>query len=515
MKDWRALPSKGGLIGIIFTAVAAVIFGLAVWITVMAATATQVVEAVQSPDADPNTPAELLTVPTGNNIGTFFLACLCVVLLLVVLYLAYQTRKFFALRYSLDRNAIRVNLGDSQQVIPLANVRYMLPAEVVIARAKERGQNAADLGASAGATRAGAATDARPESAARPAGSSTRPYPRKAPPPPAREPEPDPAMDMDEEMVEVEIAEPDADRPYQMTQTAAADSDLEHLEEFEIETAEFVEISEAGAEPVSNPARPETEDFNEKPAQVLNPREMRALAINFDDEEQNRSSRGKGQAGDAGGKTAQSQTETVTTATEIESDQVRRRPFSSWPGFYLNKSKVPALGVIQFYSTRPVEGTLLIRTNSQTYAISPRDRQQFITEFNLRKRLGAIEPVQEGINKGPLLSHPLWHDNLGRGLIALGIILNMFIYFSMLLRYNDFPDILRIHFNKVGQVDRLGDRSELMLLPLIGLVTIIVNDILGAFVQLKEAIPAYLLYAAGVLLQVLVGIALVVILIVS
>ncbi|MBN9388273.1 MAG: hypothetical protein J0I20_09500 [Chloroflexi bacterium] len=505
MKDWRALPSKGGLIGIIFTGVAAVIFGLAVWITVMAATATEVVQAVQSPDADPDTPAELLTVPTGNNIGTFFLVCLCVVLLLVVLYLAYQTRKFFALRYSLDRNAIRVNLGDSQQVIPLANVRYMLPAEVVIARAKERGQNAADLGASAGTARAGAATDTRAESSARSTGSSTRPYPRKAPPPQAPEP------DLDEEMVEVEIAEPDADRPYQMTQTAAADSDLEYLEAFEIETAEFVEISEAGTEPVINPARPESDDYEERPAQVLNPREMRALAINFDDEEQDT----KGQAGDGGEKTTQSQTEAVTTATEIESDQVTRRPFSSWPGFYLNKSKVPALGVIQFYSTRPVEGTLLIRTNSQTYAISPRDRQQFITEFNLRKRLGAIEPVQEGINKGPLLSHPLWHDNLGRGLIALGIILNMFIYFSMLLRYNDFPDILRIHFNKVGQVDRLGDRSELMFLPLIGLVTIIANDILGAFVQLKEAIPAYLLYAAGVLLQVLVGIALVVILIVS
>src|SRR4051812_3758505 len=125
MKDWRALPSKGGLIGIIFTGVAAVIFGLAVWVTIMAATAPDVVQAVQSPDADPDTPAELLTVPTGNNIGTFFLALLCVVLLLVVIYLAYQTRKFFALRYSLDRNAIRINLGDSQQVIPLANVRYM------------------------------------------------------------------------------------------------------------------------------------------------------------------------------------------------------------------------------------------------------------------------------------------------------------------------------------------------------------------------------------------------------
>lgn len=512
MKDWRALPSNGGLIGIIFTGLAALVFGAAVWITVMAATATEVVQAVQSPDADSNTPPDLLTVPTGNNLGTFFLALLCIVLLLVVLYLAYQTRKFFALRYSLDRNAIRVSLGDSQQVIPLANVRYMLPAEVVLARAKERGQNAADLGASASAVKSGAEKTASPTQSDTPArpSASARTYPRKAPPP-------TPAPEMDEEMVEVEVAEPDSDRPYQMTQTAAADSDLDHLESFEIETAEFVEISDAdsGERTAINPARNDDEEYPRQPAKRVSPREFRALAINFGEGEAGDSDGEQNQTAKPGDKAASGPGETVTTATEIETDSVSRRPFSSWPGFYLNKTKVPALGAIQFYSTRQLEGTLLIRTERQTYAISPRDRQQFITEFNLRKRLGAIEPVQEGVIKGPLLSHPLWHDNLGRGLIALGIILNLFIYFSLLLRYNDFPDILRIHFNKVGQVDRLGDRGELFLLPLIGLVTIVTNNILGAFLQLKEAIPAYLLYAAGVLVQVLVGIALVVILIVS
>lgn len=489
MKDWRALPSKGGLIGIIFTGLAAIIFGLAVWLTWQAATGTEIVQAVQSPDADPNAPVDLLTIPSGNNLGTFWLALLCVVLLLVVIYLAYQTRKFFALRYSLDRNAIRVNLGDSRQVIPLANVRYMLPAEVVLARAKEKGSDAADLGAA----RSGAGTS----------GSSNKSYSRRADPPASTE--------LDAEMVEVEVEQPDAvERPYQLTQTAAADSDLDHLETIEFETAEYVEISEAEAEPVSNPAR--SEEFEGKSTQNINPREFRALAIDFDEDD----ARGAGdRPGNAQGKAIPDQTETVTTATEIESDQVSRRPFNSWPGFYLNRSRVPVLGTIQFYSTRQLEGTLLIRTDRQTYAISPRDRQQFITEFNLRKRLGAIESVQEGLIKGPLLSHPLWHDKLGRGLILTGVVLNILIYFFLILRFNDLPAILRIHFNKVGQVDRLGDRGELMLLPLIGLVAVVSNSIVGAFLQLKENIPAYLLYAAGVLLQVLVGIALIVILIVS
>ncbi len=491
MKDWRALPSKGGLIGIIFTSLAAIIFGLAVWLTWQAATATEIVQAVQSPDADPQTPVELLTIPSGNNLGTFWLALLCVALFLVVIYLAYQTRKFFALRYSLDRNAIRVNLGDSHQVIPLANVRYMLPAEVVLARAKEKGTGTADLGA----------TSARPSVGS--SSLSNKSYSRRADPPASTE--------LEAGMVKVEAEQPNIiERPYQLTQTAAADSDLDHLEPFEIETAEYVEISEAEVEPVSNPAR--SEEFEGKSPQNLTSREFRTLAIEFEGTD----SRGPGdQTGNSEGKTGPDQTETTTTATEIESDPISRRPFNSWPGFYLNRSRVAALGTIQFYSTRQLEGTLLIRTDRQTYAISPRDRQQFITEFNLRKRLGAIEPVQEGLIKGQLLSHPLWHDRLGRGLILAGIVLNVLVYFVLILRFNNLPDILRIHFNKVGQVDRLGDRGELMFLPLIGLVTVVANSIVGAFLQLKENVPAYLLYAAGVLLQVLVGIALIVILIVS
>jgi hypothetical protein len=488
MKDWRALPSKGGLIGSIFTGLAAILFGLAVWVTWQAATATELVEAVQSEDANPDIPPELLTIPSGNNLGTFGLALLCVALLLVVIYLAYQTRKFFALRYSLDRNAIQVHLGDSRQVIPLANVRYMLPAEVVLARAKEKGTNAADMG------------QARSTAA-----SANKAYSPKAVPPASTELEP--------EMVEVDADQLDTNgRSYQLTRTAAADSDLEHLENIEIETAEFVEISDG--ETPSNAVRAEGSDV--MTGRDLSSREYRTLAIDF--EEPGTEGAGTGpdtSAESSAGKSIPDQNETTTTATEIETGKGSRRPFNSWPGFYLNRSRVPALGLIQFYSTRELEGTLLIRTDRQTYAISPRDRQQFITEFNLRKRLGAIEPVQEGIVNGTLLSHPLWHDKLGRGLILAGILLNMALYFFLLLKYNNFPEILRIHFNKVGQVDRLGDRGELMLMPFIGLVTVVTNSFVGAFLQVKESIPAYLLYAAGVLLQFLVGIALIVILIVS
>jgi hypothetical protein len=481
MKDWRALPSKGGLIGIIFTGLAAIVFGLTVWLTWQAATGTEIVEAVQSPDVSPDTPPELLTIPSGNNLGTFWMALLCFVLLLVLIYLAYQTRKFFALRYSLDRNAIRVNLGDSKQVIPLANVRYLLPAEVVLARAKEHATDAAGLGA-----RRAAASSAPKTEPASPAG-------------------------LEPEMVEVEVESPDpTERPYQLTQTAAADSDLDHLglDKFEVETAEFVEIPDA--EPLTGP--PRAEEFEGQTGRELSPREFRALAIDFEETD---SAGPDDQAEDSPESPLPGQSETVTTAREVVSGQASRQPFSSWPGFYMDRFKIPALGVIQFYSTRQLEGTLLIRTDRQTYAISPRDRQQFITEFNLRKRLGAIEPVQEGLIKGALLSHPLWHDKLGRGLILAGVLLNMAIYFLLLLKFNDLPDILRIHFNKVGQVDRLGDRGELMLLPFIGLVTVVANSIGGALLQLKETIPAYLLYAAGGVMQFLVGTALLVILIVS
>src|SRR5689334_8368137 len=106
MNNWSAKPSKGGLIGIVLTALAFAAFGFVLWLFASAA--------LESYEGDPS---------PGANLGTFGLGLAAFALALVVVLLAYRTWRFFQLHYYLDRNAIKIELGGKQQFIPLANIR--------------------------------------------------------------------------------------------------------------------------------------------------------------------------------------------------------------------------------------------------------------------------------------------------------------------------------------------------------------------------------------------------------
>ncbi|HEX2915754.1 MAG TPA: PH domain-containing protein [Chloroflexia bacterium] len=471
------------MIGIIMTLASAAVLGVVAWVTWLAATATDLVPAVQGPDAPTDDVPDMVTVHTGNNLGTFFLGLLCFALLLLVLYLAFQTRRYYKLRYALDRNAITVDLGDSKQVIPLANIRHVVPAETVLNQMRNRVYSGT-----------GEAENATP------GGAVNTSYPRQQP---ADETVESGGV-LQTETVEVEVAQVEEEElSHQMTQTAAADSDLDEVEPVDVVQAEFVEISEA---PAADGGR--SPEIEEGQVTELEPEEVKALAVTFDETAEN-------ERGQTSSEQSKRQEVPDSFARGSVNFSVKTQSFGHWPGFYTNRAQVASIGAVQFYSTQPFEKTLLVRTDYQTYAISPQNRQQFITEFNLRRRLGAIEPVEEGIVQGSFLTHPLWHDKIGRSLIAAGVILNLLLYFLLLWRFDDINPILRIHFNKLGQVDRAGDKSELMFLPFIGLMAVVVNSIFGAIIQPKERVPAYLLYAGAILVQILTGIAVLVILAVS
>ena len=116
MNNWRSLPSPGGWIGIGLTVVAAVGFGVVLVITLANAIAAD---------------------NAGANPGTFLLGLATIALLLVTLFLGWRSWCFFRLRYYLDRNAITIDLGDSRQVIPLANIQEVVTASELLFTLKE------------------------------------------------------------------------------------------------------------------------------------------------------------------------------------------------------------------------------------------------------------------------------------------------------------------------------------------------------------------------------------------
>lgn len=440
MKDWRAKPSPGGIIGIALTVLALAAFGFVLWLTLSAA--------LQTSEENPS---------LGANLGTFGLALATCGLALVVALLAYRTWRFFQMHYYLDRNAIKIELGGKKQLIPLANVRYVMPAEALLDRLRQETYG----------------EDAPPPAGQRDDGVKVRTYSQPR------------TSTVTAERVET---------------TSAADSSIDEIGEVEIIQGEVVEEAEAVEAEIIEARVIEEPEVVE--AEVLEG--MSAADSGDNPEVYNLAATRETTEDDPSPK---SEPKKEPSIPQYVAFKVKTRPLTNWPGFYTNQGWLASLGEIQFYSTQPFAKTLLVGTTDTTYAISPADAKQFMVEYRLRRNLGAIEAVEEEVVRGKFLSHPLWHDWLGRGLILAGVVANLALFAFLLWRFADLPPIVRLHYNKFGVVDRLESASAILWLPGLGLATAIINSILGALLHPRERVPALLLYGSIIAVQLMVWIA--------
>jgi hypothetical protein len=77
------------------------------------------------------------------------------------------------------------------------------------------------------------------------------------------------------------------------------------------------------------------------------------------------------------------------------------------------------------------------------------------------------------------------------------------IWFYLRLRMNSLPDVLPIHYSSSGQVDRIGVREQLYVLPIIGLAALVLNGLLALAINERERNLSYVLLSVAVAVQLL------------
>ncbi len=92
-------------------------------------------------------------------------------------------------------------------------------------------------------------------------------------------------------------------------------------------------------------------------------------------------------------------------------------------------------------------------------------------------------------------------DRLVHTLLALGLLLNLTLFAGIGWRYHALPESLPLHFDALGQPDRLGGRGEIFKLPVIGLLLLILNSLFGLTIQRREKPGAYLLLGLTIVVQ--------------
>lgn len=104
----------------------------------------------------------------------------------------------------------------------------------------------------------------------------------------------------------------------------------------------------------------------------------------------------------------------------------------------------------------------------------------------------------------------LKQDSLGLGLIATTVLLAAAMTLWLSNVYPTLPDLLPLHFDASGNPDRIADRSEIFVLPMISIMVTLLNVAAGLLLRLRFGMvfASYLLWGGAFMVQLLLWIGL-------
>jgi hypothetical protein len=174
-----------------------------------------------------------------------------------------------------------------------------------------------------------------------------------------------------------------------------------------------------------------------------------------------------------------------------------------WPGCERGVGRIPGIGMVRFFATRPWPDQLLLLTSGPAFAISPRTPESFLKAFTARQELGPNRQLEAEVRRARWLTWPLWTDRTARALIGAALIINLGLFAYLSTRFPGLDLQLPLHFNSLGQVDRIGGKMELFALPIIGQIILWTNLVAGLILYKWERAGAYLLWGSAAAAQVL------------
>jgi hypothetical protein len=192
----------------------------------------------------------------------------------------------------------------------------------------------------------------------------------------------------------------------------------------------------------------------------------------------------------------------IVAGNDIESSIAHRRGVR-WPGHQRGEGMVPTIGRTRFLATRPLAEQLLLVMPGLAVAISPIDVDGFLAAFESRRKLGPNRLLEQELRQARWLSWPLWGDRNARALLGAAAILNAGLFGYVSARFPTLDPQLPLHFNRLGFVDRIGTKVELFALPIIALIILGTNLVLGLLLYRRERAGSYLLWGAAAAAQVL------------
>ncbi len=101
----------------------------------------------------------------------------------------------------------------------------------------------------------------------------------------------------------------------------------------------------------------------------------------------------------------------------------------------------------------------------------------------------------------------LRNDYIVLGLFVAALFVNIALFGFLVVRFNSLPDPLALHFDAAGLPDRIEAKNGIVALPVIGLIVMVLNTVLGSLAYQRERAATILLVIGALFVQVLMWLA--------
>ncbi|HKP54091.1 MAG TPA: PH domain-containing protein [Chloroflexia bacterium] len=184
------------------------------------------------------------------------------------------------------------------------------------------------------------------------------------------------------------------------------------------------------------------------------------------------------------------------------------------PGYVIGSGISMQLGNVISVATRPPAEQVFIGTREAAFGISPQSGLEFVSQLNRKLKLAdrdeELDEQVEYSGEGTYLElsgisargAALWADPLARPLLITGLLICAAIFLYLGFVYGSLPTNLLLHWNALGQPDRVGDPIELMRLPAFALGIWLVNAVVAWAVRPRERAATLFLLGGAVAVQV-------------
>jgi len=175
----------------------------------------------------------------------------------------------------------------------------------------------------------------------------------------------------------------------------------------------------------------------------------------------------------------------------------------AWLGSSSNRIRLENGKHLFLRTTQPLNKSVAVMTDDNVYVISPVEPDSFVEAWRVRRPLGATQQWREKEQRTWLPGLLVWRDALAWGLVGGALVTHLAVDGYLAFVYDRLPQALSFHFDAFGQPDRIGDRAEIVRLPLVAFFMLVFDLVLGFAVYRNHRVAAYLIWGGGLIIQLL------------